>query len=64
MFKGPRLRAFLADESGAVTTDWVVVTAAVVGLCLAMIGLFRDALSPQSQNLGSELLQYTIETTF
>lgn len=27
--------AFLNDESGAVTVDWVVLTAAVVGLAVA-----------------------------
>ena len=29
------LNAFIADESGAVTVDWVVLTAAVVGLAIA-----------------------------
>ena len=28
---------FLKDESGAVTVDWVVLTAAIVGLGIAMI---------------------------
>ena len=26
------LKAFLSDEAGAVTVDWVVLTAAIVGL--------------------------------
>ncbi|MDX1780483.1 MAG: pilus assembly protein [Thalassovita sp.] len=30
-----RLRQFLADEDGAITVDWVVLTAAVVGLAFA-----------------------------
>ena len=29
--------AFLKDESGAVTVDWVVLTAAIVGLGLAVL---------------------------
>ncbi|NNL17484.1 MAG: hypothetical protein HKP37_01965, partial [Boseongicola sp.] len=28
---------FLADESGAVTVDWVVLTAAIVGLGIAVL---------------------------
>ncbi|MGR3501700.1 Flp family type IVb pilin [Pseudaestuariivita sp.] len=29
------MKKFLNDESGAVTVDWVVLTAAVVGLAIA-----------------------------
>ena len=29
--------AFLKDESGAVTVDWVVLTAAIVGLGIAVL---------------------------
>ena len=29
--------AFLKDESGAVTVDWVVLTAAIVGLGIAIM---------------------------
>ncbi|MEM9250219.1 MAG: hypothetical protein AAGB05_16180 [Pseudomonadota bacterium] len=64
MFQSPRLRTFFKDESGAVTVDWVVITATLCGMTLAMMLLFRDALSPQSENLGSELQQFTISTTF
>ncbi|MCU0909838.1 MAG: hypothetical protein MUE98_00395 [Rhodobacteraceae bacterium] len=31
------LKGFVADESGAVTVDWVVLTAAIVGLGIAVI---------------------------
>lgn len=31
-----RLISFRSEESGAVTVDWVVLTAAVVALCLAV----------------------------
>lgn len=33
---------FKKDESGAVTVDWVVLTAAVVGLGLTVIAILRD----------------------
>lgn len=32
-----RLFRFVTDESGAVTVDWVVLTAAIVGLGIAVI---------------------------
>ncbi|MEM6739412.1 MAG: hypothetical protein AAF646_04800 [Pseudomonadota bacterium] len=64
MLQFPALRAFFADESGAITVDWVVLTALVMGLTLAMFAVFRDALGPNSENIGTELQQYTLDTTF
>lgn len=32
------LKAFLERQEGAVTVDWVVLTAALVGLALAVMG--------------------------
>ena len=31
------LRKFIADQSGAITVDWVVLTAAIVGLNILVI---------------------------
>lgn len=45
------LTAFLADEDGAVTVDWVVLTGSVVFLCLAIIVIVGGA----SENLGTRL---------
>ena len=37
-----KITAFLRDESGLVTTDWVMVTAAmIVGLVIVIV-MFRD----------------------
>lgn len=36
------LKNFRADESGAVTVDWVVLTAAVVGLAIAAYSTIRE----------------------
>jgi Flp pilus assembly pilin Flp len=36
------LKAFRNDESGAVTVDWVVLTAAVVGLAVAAYTTIND----------------------
>jgi hypothetical protein len=32
-----RIKAFLASEDGAITVDWVVLTAAIVGLGIAVL---------------------------
>ncbi|MEN8685756.1 hypothetical protein [Marivita sp.] len=41
MFKG--IKEFFANESGAVTVDWVVLTAAVVGLAMiTYVGLAEN----------------------
>lgn len=37
-----RLRSFFAGDEGAVTVDWVVLSAAVVGLMAAGYGFLRD----------------------
>jgi Flp pilus assembly pilin Flp len=57
-------RKFSADQSGAVTVDWVVLTAAVVGLvAIAMNGL-RGNMSSIGQRAGDHLGSATINTTF
>lgn len=45
---------FLNDESGAVTVDWVVLTAAVVGLAtVAYIGISASTTSLQTQTAAT-----------
>lgn len=36
------LRSFLTDEDGAVTVDWVVLTAAIVGLVVLLATAMQD----------------------
>ena len=36
------MRAFIQDETGAVTVDWTVLTAAIVGLGIASVGAVRQ----------------------
>jgi Flp pilus assembly pilin Flp len=40
----PLFKAFKTDESGAVTVDWVVLTAAIVSLCLIVMLALQDPL--------------------
>jgi len=44
---------FLADESGAVTVDWVVLTAAVVGLGFGVITVFANGNETLADNLSN-----------
>ncbi len=45
------LKSFRNEESGAVTVDWVVLTAAVVGLAIAAYG----AISTQTELLATSV---------
>jgi Flp pilus assembly pilin Flp len=50
-----QIAAFSKDESGAVTVDWVVLTAAVVGLSLALMVAIRPALTGTASNIASRI---------
>jgi Flp pilus assembly pilin Flp len=50
-----KFSAFLKDEAGAVTVDWVVLTAAVVGLGLLIFSWVRPAVSSLAQAINGEL---------
>ena len=55
---------FLRDEDGAVTIDWVVLTAAIMGLSLAIIALLWDSLTTNVGLLNNTIETRTISTTF
>ena len=50
-----RLSSFFHCESGAVTVDWVVLTAALVGLGLAVTNTVADGLESLSQEIRTQL---------
>ena len=50
-----KFSAFLKDDAGAVTVDWVVLTAAIVGLGLLVFSFVRPAVSNLAQGIGTEL---------
>ncbi|WP_095588259.1 hypothetical protein [Actibacterium ureilyticum] len=45
------VKQFFESESGAVTVDWVVLTAAVVGMAVGVILLFNSG----PQNVASKI---------
>lgn len=55
---------FIRQEDGAVTIDWVVLTAAIMGMSLAVIAIWWDALTTNVGTLNSSIEARTITTTF
>ncbi len=50
-----RLKTFASSECGAVTVDWVVLTAAVVGLGLLVMNTVSDGLADAADAIVSDL---------
>ena len=46
------MKSFLNDESGAVTVDWVVLTAAIVGLGIVVVSTVGRGALDTSTGLG------------
>ncbi|WP_417210840.1 hypothetical protein [Antarctobacter sp.] len=51
------LSAFLTKEDGAVTVDWVVLTAAIVGLCIAAYTAAETATLGLRDGVSAELVR-------
>lgn len=49
------LGQFLSDESGATTVDWVLLTAGVMSLTLAVMGTYGGGAKGLSETLSSTL---------
>ena len=49
------LKSFAANESGAVTVDWVVLTAAIVGLGIAVIASVRNGTASLATDIQNSL---------
>jgi len=57
--------SFLKDESGAVTVDWVVLTAAIVGLAIAAFAVIESNTGQLAADVGATVgnVNVTSETT-
>lgn len=58
------LYSFLRSESGAVTVDWVVLTAALVGLGMAATNMVGGGLRDVTDRIHDQLLQDHITHAF
>jgi len=50
---------FRKDDSGAVTVDWVVLTAAIVGLAIAIGSVMFDNVRSLANEIDTELTTYS-----
>lgn len=57
------IKNFRNDEDGAVTVDWVVLTAAVVGLAVAAYTSIEDGASGLTENTSTFLSGQNPNTT-
>jgi Flp pilus assembly pilin Flp len=48
-------KSFRADESGAVTVDWVVLTAAIVGLGLVVMQSVGGGVTDMTDKIAEQL---------
>ena len=55
------LKRFAQDESGAVTVDWVVLTAAAVGLALVVGGTVTTGITSVAEDISTDMVS-TINT--
>ncbi|PVH29351.1 hypothetical protein DDE20_08310 [Pararhodobacter oceanensis] len=56
------IKHFAADESGAVTVDWVVLTAAIVGLGLAVVTSVRTGVNSLGTDISNSLTTASVAT--
>ena len=49
------LKVFAKDQDGAVTVDWVVLTAAIVGIALAILLVIRNALNTTATEIAASI---------
>ena len=55
-------RKFGADEEGAVTVDWVVLTAAIVGLGVAVMSTVRGGTTGLATSISNGLGSISVQT--
>ncbi len=51
------VRTFRNDESGAVTVDWVVLTAAIVGIGIAVLGAVGGGIGSLTDQINTDLTE-------
>lgn len=54
------LHRFFADDDGAVTVDWVVLTAFIAGFGGALAFMIADVATDESASVGAHLATMTI----
>jgi hypothetical protein len=58
------VRDFIVGEQGSAAVDWVVMTAAVVALTLAVMNVISDAVEAAGLRLAERLSDMPVRTSF
>jgi hypothetical protein len=58
------IRGFCDAEDGAVTVDWVVLTASVVALGMMVVGMLTGNMGSVGAKVNSFMSSQTVSTTF
>jgi Flp pilus assembly pilin Flp len=58
------IKTFRNDEDGAVTVDWVVLTAAIVGLGIAVLAAVSGGVESVTTEISTTLNGVKASTTF
>ena len=58
------IKTYLNDESGAVTVDWVVLTAAIVGLGILVITTVGQGTTTVAGKISSHMSTQNVTTTY
>lgn len=59
-----QLQRFKTDESGAITVDWVVLTASIVALGVMVVTLLNGNLGSVGAKVNTFLSSQSVQTTF
>ena len=55
---------FLGAEDGAITVDWVALTAAVLGVGIVVVyGIYNQGVGPAAMNVNATLASITLEAS-
>lgn len=58
------MKKFFDDESGAVTVDWVVLTAAIVGLGIAVLLSVGGGTQTLADKISSHMASQNVTTSY
>lgn len=58
-----QIKTFAADESGAVTVDWVVLVAGLIGLAIAAMSAIKATTENLASNANTTLGNVTMDTS-
>ncbi len=58
------VKSFAKDEDGAITVDWVVLTAGVIGIALAGLSVITSGTKGLTENISSEVAGRSVSGTF